>query len=89
MGTLWSEEQRNPELMRLFRDRVIRPRRQMLLDTLERGKQRGELRDEVDAALVVEMMVGAHLARRFAGRKISRDWAEQVVDQIWPALEKR
>jgi AcrR family transcriptional regulator len=89
MGTLWSEEQRNPELMRLFRERVIRPRRQMLLDILKRGKKRGELRDDVDPALVVEMMVGAHFARRFAGRPIPRDWAEQVVDQIWPALEKR
>ena len=32
------------------------------------------------------MMVGAHFARRFAGRSIPRDWAEQVIDQIWPAL---
>ena len=38
MGTLWSEEERNPELMRLFRDRVIRPRRQTMLDTLSGGR---------------------------------------------------
>jgi hypothetical protein len=61
----------------------------MLLDTLERGKQRRELRDEVDAALVVEMMVGAHFARRFGGRAIPRDWAERIIDQIWPAIERR
>jgi len=89
MGTLWGEEERNPELIRLFRERVITPRRKLMLDTIERGIERGEIREGVDPVLVVEMMVGAHLARRFNGRTIPRDWAEQVIDQIWPALEKR
>lgn len=88
MGTLWAEEERNPELVRLFRERVIGPRRRMMIAVLERGRDRGELRDGFDAELVAEMMVGAHFARRFNGVRIPRDWAESVVAQIWPALEK-
>lgn len=89
MGTLWSEEERNPELMRLFRERVIRPRRQLLFDVLARGQERGELRDDLDAELIIEMLVGAHFARRFRGGGIPRDWADRMIAQIWPAIEKR
>ena len=89
LGTLWAEEERNPDLVRLFRERVIKPRRAMIIDVLRRGQDRGELRDDFDPALVTEMMVGAHFARQFNGRPFPRDWAEQIVATIWPALEKR
>jgi AcrR family transcriptional regulator len=87
LGVLWTEEQRNPELLRLFRERVIAPRRQRLIDVLRRGQERGELRADLDLGLVTEMMVGAHFARQFNGNAFPRDWAERVVDVIWPALQ--
>jgi len=87
LGTLWAEEERNPDLVRLFRERVIKPRRAMIIDVLRRGQDRGELRDDFDPALVTEMMVGAHFARQFNGRPFPRDWAEQIVGTIWPALQ--
>ena len=87
LGTLWAEEERNPDLVRLFRERVIKPRRAMIIDVLRRGQDRGELRDDFDPALVTEMMVGAHFARQFNGRPFPRDWAEQIVATIWPALQ--
>jgi len=89
VGTLWAEQERNPQLVKLFRERVIGPRRRMMLEILRRGQERGELRDDVDPGLVTEMMVGAHFARQFNGRAFPRDWAEQVLDTIWPALAKR
>lgn len=89
LGTLWAEQERNPELLRLFRERIIKPRRAMLIESLRRGQERGELNDDFDPGLVTEMLVGSHFARQFDGRPIPRDWAEQVVDTIWPALEKR
>lgn len=87
LGTLWAEEERNPDLVRLFRERVIAPRRAMMIEVLRRGQERGELRDDFDPALVTEMLVGAHFARQFNGRPFPRDWATQVVDTIWPAVE--
>lgn len=89
LGTLFLERDRNPELLRLFRQRVIEPRRGRMLAVLNRGRDRGELRDDLDAALVAEMMIGAYFARMLNGLPFPRDWAEAVVDQIWPALEKR
>jgi AcrR family transcriptional regulator len=89
VGTLWAEEERNPELVKLFRERVIAPRRKMMLEILRRGQERGQVREEVDPGLVTEMMVGAHFARQFNGRPFPRDWAGQIVDTIWPALEAR
>jgi AcrR family transcriptional regulator len=87
IGTLWAEQERNPELVKLFRSRVIAPRREMMLEILRRGQERGQVRGDVDPGLVLEMLVGAHFARQFNGRPFPRDWAEQVVATIWPALE--
>jgi AcrR family transcriptional regulator len=87
LGTLWADQERSPELLKLFRERVIAPRRQMMIDVLRRGQERGEIRDGLDLALVTEMIVGAHFARQFNGYAFPRDWADQVVNTIWPALE--
>jgi len=89
VGTLWAEQERNPELVKLFRARVIGPRRKMMLEILRRGQERGQVRKDVDTALVLEMLIGAHFARQFNGRPFPRDWAGQIVDTIWPALEPR
>ena len=86
LGTLFLERERNPELIRLFRQRVIEPRRSRLIDVLERGMERGDLRPDLDPPLVAEMMIGAYFARMLNGLPFPRDWAEAVVDQIWPAL---
>jgi AcrR family transcriptional regulator len=88
VGTLWTEQERNPELVKLFRERVIGPRRKMMLEILRRGQERGEVREDVDTALVLEMLIGAHFARQFNGRPFPRNWAEQVVKTIWPALKR-
>jgi AcrR family transcriptional regulator len=87
LGTLFLERDRNPELLELFRERVIEPRRSRMVAVIERGRARGELRPEVDPALAAEMMIGAYFARMLNGLPFPRDWAEQVVEQIWPALE--
>ena len=89
VGTLWAEQERNPELVKLFRERVIGPRRKMVVEVLRRGQERGELRADLDPNLVTEMMVGAHFARQFNGRAFPKDWADQIVATIWPALESR
>lgn len=88
LGMLWADEERNPELVALFRERVIMPRRQMMIDVLRRGQERGQVRGDVDPGLATEMMVGAHFARQFNGIPFPRDWAEWVVDTMWPGLRE-
>jgi AcrR family transcriptional regulator len=86
MGSLLFEQKRNPELLDLFRERIITPRRQQGIEVIERGIDRGDIRPEVDPALVVEMMVGAWFALQLNGRRFEGDWPTAVVGQIWPAL---
>ena len=42
LGTLLVEERREPELIELFRQRIIGPRRQVLMDILAAAQARGE-----------------------------------------------
>jgi hypothetical protein len=58
----------------------------MVVEVIERGKARGELRADVDAQLAVEMMVGSWFALQLGGRPFEGDWATSIVGQIWPAL---
>jgi AcrR family transcriptional regulator len=86
LGTLFLERERNPELLRLFRERVIEPRRSRLLAVLDRGRERGDLRPGLDAGLVAEMMIGAYFARMLNGLPFPRDWPERVVSQMWAGV---
>ena len=86
MGTLWVAREQNPELLELFRDRVIKPRRQMMLEVLTRGQARGQVRGGIDPVLVTEMLVGAHFARQFNGIAFPRDWPVRVTVQLSPSV---
>lgn len=50
----------NPQLMDVYRRHFILPRRNAFLSILERGKRRGEIRQEADSDTIVEMIVGAY-----------------------------
>jgi AcrR family transcriptional regulator len=82
IGTLLVEERHTPELLALFRERVVRPRRGALLRILERARDRGELRAGADLAAAVNMLVGAFYARYLTGEGIPDDWADRGVSTI-------
>jgi AcrR family transcriptional regulator len=86
LGSLFTEKERTPELLDLFRERVIGPRRDMMLAVLERGRERGELRADMDAALITEMMIGAWFALQLNGRPFEGDWPSAVLAEAWPSL---
>jgi AcrR family transcriptional regulator len=80
LGTVLAEEHENPELLRLFREHVIAPRRQNLRRILRAARKNGQLTDDADIELGITMMVGSLYAAYTAGNRVSRDWAERVVD---------
>ena len=51
--------QSDPELLRAFRKRFLRPRRQEAYQTLQRGIDRGELPRNLDLDLVLDILYGA------------------------------
>ena len=86
LGALLVEERRNPEFFELFRERIMRPRRDDAIMVLQRGVERGEIRADVNLEAAVLAMVGSVLARHIIGIPDSRLQIEEIVDTIWRCL---
>ncbi len=63
MGALLVEERRNPEFFELFREPIMRPRRDDAVMILQRGVDRGQIRPGVALEIAVHAIVGSVLAR--------------------------
>lgn len=87
MGALLVEERRNPELLELFRARIMRPRRNEAVKILQRGVERGEIRPETDLEATVYAMVGATIARHILGAPQNRTQIEKTVDTIFQGIK--
>jgi AcrR family transcriptional regulator len=86
VGTVLAEERETPELLALYREHVVRPRRQMVRAVLERAREQRELRDDADLDIAVTMLIGAYYAQYLAGDPFPADWAEREVDTLLRGL---
>ena len=82
IGTVLAEEAHTPELLSLFRERLVAPRRAALRGVLEAARDRGELREDADLDAAVAALVGAYYAQYLAGRPFPRRWPAPVVDVV-------
>ena len=89
VGSLLVEEERNPELFEIFRERAIFPRRRQLQEILERGIQRGQLRSGVHLDAAIEALVGALYARHISGLAETTEWLEGLVEVLWEGLSSQ
>jgi AcrR family transcriptional regulator len=85
-GAMFAAQEHDAELVALFRERIIEPRRRQGLEVIRRGIERGDIRPDVDAALLLAMMVGSWFAIQISGLQLDDDWATAVVEQVWPAF---
>lgn len=79
VGTLLAEERQTPELIALFRDRVWRRRAEMFRRVLERGRVRGEVRQDLDVDAAIHALIGSIYARYISGGRVPRSWATRVA----------
>ena len=86
IGALLVEERRNPRLIELFRTRLIRPRRDDAVALLKRGRERGQVRADVDLEIAAVSLVGAMFMQRLLGAVGSRERVVRTVDSIWRGL---
>lgn len=86
IGTLLAEEKHTPDLIALFRERVVKRRRQMLREVLVRARDRGEIRAHADIDIAVTMMIGSYYAEYLAEGTVERRWVERVVETVWDGL---
>jgi AcrR family transcriptional regulator len=84
LATLLAEEARRPELIERFRERLAKPRRQALREALELGIAAGELADDLDVEVAVNMLIGSFYARYVSHGTIPTNWSRRALAQLWP-----
>jgi AcrR family transcriptional regulator len=86
IGTILVEEQEQPELVRLFRDRIARTRVEAVASVLRAGQADGLVRQDADLEIAAELVVGAVIARYLgAGKSPSPDWFRAVAHDVLQA----
>jgi len=85
LGTLIGARE-DPGALALHRQRVVGPRLAFLRSLLDQARQRGQLRDDADLDLAMQMLVGSVFARRVAGTAAGPAWAERAVDTVWTGM---
>jgi AcrR family transcriptional regulator len=85
-GTMVVEERNHPELLDQFRRGMVRPRQDEIAAALERGKERGEVRADLDSNLAAQAVMGSFLFHYMSAGRPPKGWSERVIDMLWPAL---
>jgi AcrR family transcriptional regulator len=87
MQGLVSDLAANEELGTAFREQIVSLRLAEVRRLIERGIQRGELRPDVDAVLVHELLFGPVYYRLLlSGGTLHSKLAQQIVDSVLPGL---
>ena len=83
------ELQRNPDFARVYADRVVRPRREALIEVLTAAIERGELRRGVDVDQISDLLAGAPFVRLLplGLPPVTEDYAEELLDTIWRGIK--
>jgi AcrR family transcriptional regulator len=89
IGGLIAEQDRHPELINAFRERILLPRRAIVRSIIERGQARGDLRRDIDPEAALELMAGPFLARVFAGLDTGPRWRKPAFETWWEILRER
>lgn len=83
LAGLVADMAQDAELDSMIRREVLAPRRQSMLEALERGRVRGEVRQGFDEELVLDMLTGPFYFRRLFGhRPITRQTTRRIVDYL-------
>jgi AcrR family transcriptional regulator len=86
VGTLLGEEARSPQLLALFRERVLLPRSDIFRGILTAGIESGQLRVDLDFDAVRDLVLGAFLAHYLIEGRPAQEWPRRVIDAVWPAV---
>jgi AcrR family transcriptional regulator len=76
----------DPELVTLYRERIVAPRRARLREILERARSGGILSPDADLDAALGMFTGSWYARSLQGVRPLPRWAERTAAIIWRGL---
>jgi hypothetical protein len=84
---LVSDLQHDADLARGFRRNVVPARREAMLEALERGRARGEIREDADLELAVDALHGAVFYRLLlSGEPLDDAFVDRLADQTLAGL---
>lgn len=88
-GQFIAEGQSDPAFLALFRDRFLYARRSAARVMWQRGVDRGEIREEIDGEIVLDMIYGPMIFRLLAGHgSLSDRDSEAVVHAVFGGLRE-
>ena len=92
LARLLGEASGDDRLHQIFTANLVEPRRAAVRAILTRGIERGELRDDVDIELMIDLLVGPNIYRMLIEQqslRTVRDRAEQLFDALVEGLGAR
>jgi hypothetical protein len=54
-----------------------------MVAALERGKKRGEVRQDLDSRLAIHALMGSFMFHNLASDRPPKGWATEIVDTLW------
>jgi hypothetical protein len=75
----------DPDFTKLFR-RILAKQRTEVESVIDAGKADGSFRADVDAATLVDAVVGAHIAERARTGRVAAGWEDRLFDLFWPTV---
>ncbi len=76
----------DPELVKLYRDRIVAPRRGRLRQILERAVKSGLAAPDADIDYAIAACTGVYYGLHLAGVRIARNWPERTAALIWSSI---
>lgn len=89
---LLAESAHEPELQALFYENIVAPRRRVIRTVFERGIERGEVREDLDVEIAMDMLVGSIMYRGLiSGMDTARmqEHARAVFDTLMSGIAPR
>jgi AcrR family transcriptional regulator len=86
---LLGELQRNPAFAEAYAERVVRPRRQAIIELLERAIDDGELRADTRPDEIADLLIGPLILRHLFAVGLPprpRRYPEQLLETIWAGI---
>lgn len=79
----------DPDMLALFRRRIVDPRRRRLTGILERARRAGLIDDDADIEVAVTTLTGSWYAMALAGTEPPVDWPARLAGLTWRGLGGR
>jgi AcrR family transcriptional regulator len=86
LGTVLATKERHPELLQLYRERLLQPRRDTLCGILADAAERGDIRPGTDIATASLALIGLLVVGYLAGEPVDATWLRPGVELIVAGL---